>query len=868
VETEWDGEKPPTDNYKSIEDIPLNHNTRYLRFWRDGDAWGYHQIANITVNPAQYIESTLPKDGSGRDLLDFGDVRVGTTKDLSVRINYTNAKSDLHLAIANTTDFSIISEPDIEIADCGAKGYADVTVRCHPMNAGPLSTTMTVTDAVANKSLTINITASISRAPQVILWEPARTEFYTVETSAFQAALPLVTDKGVDVSLASSATDIVSFTGQTATIHEAGEVTITVSQTGTPNYEAAVSVSKNFTINITPTAVETAPTIENAVAGTALGSLVIDASSAVVNNTITNAAVAGTFSVQSGEIGSVGTRTVTLLFTPTESEKYTTCTCEVDVEILPKAVTFNNGSGDSKWETDGNWSVAGVDENSENSAVTIAGHLVIDEEVAVYSLNLENAKALVTIAPNGGLTVGAGGVVGATTSNFILKADSDPESATVGQTGYLRISPEYTSTMPNASVELYSVGYYDRNDTHENVAAWQYIGAPIDFEGALAKTVFTNSWLYSYNESTDSWVNNKRTLVMAPFTGYATTQTMRDSGIKITYGGKLTGNQTVTIDLDYKDAAHGHNMVANSFAAPIDIMKFSVSDFVNAERTIYLFNTGSKSQAEAHRADNTSSGDDAGQYRTIAIGTASEMATAFAGDPTIPTTIAAMQGFWVNAQNSNAQLILDYERLVWNGDYESHPNKPLRAPKRAIDNEAEMPVRGNLKITLSADGWADNVYFLESERYSEAYEDGYDAHKMESGNLNIYAMADEEKLAIDATNSIIGTRVGVRTGSEEAYTLTFSHVDSEDELVLWDKEAEEKVTISEGQTYTFFAEPNSEITSRFVIIEANEADAPSVTTGVEETTSKNAKVHKFIKDDKLYILKNGVLYDATGMRVR
>ena len=38
-------------------------------------------------------------------------------------------------------------------------------------------------------------------------------------------------------------------------------------------------------------------------------------------------------------------------------------------------------------------------------------------------------------------------------------------------------------------------------------------------------------------------------------------------------------------------------------------------------------------------------------------------------------------------------------------------------------------------------------------------------------------------------------------------------------------------------------------------------------TGTEETTIQN-KIHKFIYNDQMYILKDGVLYDARGMLIR
>ena len=82
--------------------------------------------------------------------------------------------------------------------------------------------------------------------------------------------------------------------------------------------------------------------------------------------------------------------------------------------------------------------------------------------------------------------------------------------------------------------------------------------------------------------------------------------------------------------------------------------------------------------------------------------------------------------------------------------------------------------------------------------------------------------------------------------------------------MLWDKEAGFKMILSEDAEYTFNAAPNSEITERFQIIAA---DIPAVTTGVDEVESE-VHIQKFVKDNQLYILKDGVLYNASGAVVR
>ena len=228
-----------------------------------------------------------------------------------------------------------------------------------------------------------------------------------------------------------------------------------------------------------------------------------------------------------------------------------------------------------------------------------------------------------------------------------------------------------------------------------------------------------------------------------------------------------------------------------------------------------------------------------------------------------------MQGFWVDATADDGTLTLDYNRLVWNANYSTRPNVAMRAPKKTqeiTENESEeLPQVGSLQISLEANGWYDNLFMLESESYNTAYEPGSDALKKESGTLNIFTIENDDKLAIDATNSILGTHVGVRTGEETAYTMTFSHVASGDDLALYDSETEQSIDINEGTQYTFFAEPNAMITKRFEIVER--ADAPTVTTDVDQVT-KGVKVHKFIKDNQLFVLKNGVLYNAMGIVVR
>lgn len=606
-----------------------------------------------------------------------------------------------------------------------------------------------------------------------------------------------------------------------------------------------------FTITVTPAALSLSPMASDITYRQALS-----ASTLTGTATVGGCAIAGTWAWSApATVPYVGEdQPFAVVFTPSsDADNYSgfTTTALVDVK---RAQFIFDGSGDDE-ENKENWAIvdnwqSNADPGEEDVAI-IRHDVIIAAEVAVYSLKIEG-ESKVTVAPTGGLTVGAGGIIDATKDNFKLQAGTS--GVEKGQTGYLRISPDYAGAMPEATVELYSIGYYNKAERETQKAAWQFVGAPIADEGVAAKSVYTKSWIYSWDESTNNWVNNRATLTFSPFVGYETTQYKDASGLKLVYSGTLvSGVDIYALDLTY--SSDGYNALANSFAAPIDISQFTALDFINAEPTISVLNTGTQEQSDNPGEDVNAPG----KFLSIPVATATDLASSFG----YPLVIPSMQGFFVQANSAGAKIKLDYNRLVWTADYSGlRENKPLRAPANTKDGQEEL---GSLKVTITANGWTDHTYLLESEKYADWYERGYDARKIMSEDMDIYTISGDEKLSVNATNSIIGTRVGVRTGGETAYTLVFTNLRTEDELALYDKETDEAIDINNYTEYTFFAEPNAEITDRFLIIER--AGAPTNTTGVDDAEDE-ANVHKFIKDNQLYILKNGVLYNGTGARVK
>ena len=554
-----------------------------------------------------------------------------------------------------------------------------------------------------------------------------------------------------------------------------------------------------------------------------------------------------------------------------QSNKYEAAVDTFRVEITNSTYEFT-GEVDGEWGKDGNWGEGGKPTILDN--VIVSGDLTIAGDVEVYSLNVAS-DASITITSAGGLTVGAGGIGGAGKNSITLQAGDGTGGTTKGKTGYLRVSPEWDGEMPSATVEMYSIAFANNES---QVATWQYVGIPVTgtFKG-WDLCEYGDQFIWGWNETNGEWFDAFEEVIQ-PFQGYSFTQNKESAGDKFTFTGTLQApNSTAdSISLSYSNVAHanrGYHVLANSFAAPIDISRFDVADFKNMAATIYLFNTGSYSASYTIVNAEDAAEATAGQYISIPIATANEIRTR---EATFPVIIPAMQGFCVQATAAGAKLNLDYNKLIWNANYGLHPNQPMRV--KADDNNAQEETTsgttGFLKVTLSDGESADNLYILSSKDagYTKKYTNGYDAPKMMSDEKslpNIFAEEDGYQLAIDATSDLLGTSIGVRRGKASNYTMYFTHVTTEQDLLLLDVEENEVTLIEEGASYEFAinAEQGTVISGRFLIIEAQNGGNQGIATGTEETTVEHT-MQKFIYNGRLYILKDGVLYDARGMMIK
>ena len=184
-------------------------------------------------------------------------------------------------------------------------------------NAGTYNYNVTFTPNDVSTYNTVNkynaVVLTVNKADQAIVWTTTPPTEMTVGDSHTLSATAL----GGAVAFAITG-DAVTRSGNTLTAVKEGTVTITASQAGNSNYNAAASVTKTITINRATPTVTAWPTLNAVTYGATLEqALVLVGGTASVEGTyvITDTYTAAT-------VPNAGAHTYNLEFRPTESNKY------------------------------------------------------------------------------------------------------------------------------------------------------------------------------------------------------------------------------------------------------------------------------------------------------------------------------------------------------------------------------------------------------------------------------------------------------------------------------------------------------------------------------------------------------------------
>ena len=512
---------------------------------------------------------------------------------------------------------------------------------------------------------------------------------------------------------------------------------------------------------------------------------------------------------------------------------------------------FEDTHNDHNWLNDDNWNIGRTPWDTDSATIQAGKNVILSTHVTTQGLDFQ-PNSSIQIATTGGLSVGAQGIKGAATDGSSITIDNlIPIDNLKTGAGFLRISPEYTGTMPKTTVRYQTRSTLDTG-ANKN-ATWQYIGAP----GADCQfTVDYITWLYQWSEPYN-WQQKSGTLTLTPFAGYAITQYGKPT-YELT-AEPINKNQTITLTKT-PDGMDGNNLFANSYMAPIDVKKFTGEEFTgNVEKTFYIFNSGSWNDwNESDSTGNSIGGNGSntpGQYCAIPV-----LSAAYLDDI---TTIPPMQGVYVIANENGAAIHLNYEKHVWhagedtNTSTSTNMNEAMRAPHRQ-QAEEQMQQNDFLRLRIqvnSANSGADRMYIIQDSNTTSGYDNGYDApNQFAEGIVNIYSTESFGKMEVSCSNNIDSMYIGIQAGNDSLYTLTFSSIIG-DSIYLKDLSNDTIFQVFEDGQYQFTAQPLSTNDLRFQVLlhPINEEDTNNGNGGVSTDIDNVIGAHIWHSHNHLYI---------------
>lgn len=511
----------------------------------------------------------------------------------------------------------------------------------------------------------------------------------------------------------------------------------------------------------------------------------------------------------------------------------------------PAVVTFE-ATTNANWNTTGNW--------DPNFVPNINTDVILNKPVTV---NVTTAQAKSVIinqegGNNGQLVVDAGQKLIVAGS---IQKTTDGETYSATEVNDIIINSDAThglgalviGTHDGTNQATVNFTTLSKGTSEDNTSIAQYVGTPFNDETNILHNWY-NSWVYgiAYTSNVIGWERVNEGQGMAPFKGYCV---FSADGTHHNYWqqGTLVASTNQTLSgLNWQSGvgtANGNNenLLANSWMAPIKISAMESTDFVNTEASIYIFNSTSAS-AFTSLASN---------YSTYTIGTAED-------DDIIPS----MQSFSVftNAAGGSS-VALDYNKIVYQPALSGTVPGPNRAPLREAAEEANK-----IRLFVHAEsGYGDQLYMWERSDFSEAFENGWDGHKLfgESVAPQLFALSPDGDLAINCIPTFEGVQMGFKAGEQDnSYTFTFEYSDEAQPLYLLDINTNTYTQITSDTSYSFTT-TDTDVHNRFVLT----YNAPSTPTALE-TTSAVTTGKKVMYDNHLFILHNGRIFSAQGAMIQ
>ena len=210
-----------------------------------------------------------------------------------------------------------------------------------------------------------------------------------------------------------------------------------------------------------------------------------------------------------------------------------------------------------------------------------------------------------------------------------------------------------------------------------------------------------------------------------------------------------------------------------------------------------------------------------------------------------------------------------YVQVGTEGDVTFAYGSRAAAPRRFRNDDTPKEV--NASVAMNTATFGDTAHVLIGDAFTDEYEIGDDLIKMEHPNVNLFTISGENELfanALSKQSALNGIPVGYIAPVAGKYV--FSSVDRADNVWikhLWlrDKESGAMTDLLD-EDYEAELEAETNKTRFELVIELK--DRTEVIEAIDETGEEEVeRPTKFIWRDRLFILRNGNVFDATGKRV-
>ena len=828
---------PSIGTYQTLN-TTLQRKTTKVRI-RTNDGVGYHYFKDCKIGQSRYIEAS--------DLATF-EAKVGQVVNQQLTVRYNNITGPVTLSLGNNNSKFSLSQQSIA-GDCGDKGTVDVTVSYLPTEEANEEELLTVSDGTTTLKVTLHGVAT--KTSRHIVWDlPETNNVYTVDVVELgaQALTDVGNTTAGDVFYAissSSPAGVGSVDGSNLTFAKAGTVVVTANTVNDARYNDAVAVSKNYNVAITPTTISTKPVLAEVTSGTAAGE--IELTGWQVTNTVNGGVVEGTLAITSADLTNVGTNTVTLTFTPSNTDMYSGCTDTTTI-VVNKAVSniFTNASGNGEWSEPENWS-NGVPTGDEPDVI-ISGDLIIGEELTVGNLTIKkNSRVVLTVNGNltingasedlteyGDLHVREGGQVNL--SNGTLKVHNFTlDAALSGTKGGVHQNAASGQVANPTKLDVRGDAYFVLTIDPADALTYGWYDFTVPFE------VEISNGIYRYGE-------NKPMRSGVDFMIMEYSESRRASGMKgwVNASGTLQPGRAYTIGLDkWEYTTYVFKKKAGSYATGTNSFNAVASAGASQTRGWNGLGNGSLSHAQL-----------TGAFSNAKVQIYDHAHNVYITKEANESNFAVGTAFFI--QVSEAQTI-SYEA--------AQENRTLMAPSREVYTTDEF------RLTLKdaeTENETDRLWLSASEEATEEYVIGQDLLKMgtpTSGTVAQMWTTKGGKVLCDVETAMNGERATAPLSfyAPKAGQYELAIDQAPEDVTLYLTYNDQVIWVLSFGSYVFDLEKGT--TEGYGLrMETNRA--PQIATGIDEQTA-GTQNRKVMINNTLYIVTaEGAIFDVMGKNIK